>query len=371
MTTPDTPRPLAGRATPDGTARFRQRFAHLDAGFFGRALGLEVSSLGLGTYLGEPDEATDRAYGEAIRLAPSLGCNLIDTAINYRCQFSERVIGRALGDLVAGGVIARDEVVVCTKGGYLSFDGPPTDARAWVRDTFIEPGIIDWSDIVSHNVMHPRYIRHQLVTSLANLGLETIDAYYLHNPESQLQGVSCAQCLARMTACFEELERAVAEGRIGVYGVATWDGFRVDPSTKGALSMDELVQAARAVGGDRHHFRVVQMPFNLAMPEAFVTPTQRIGQDRMPALEAAARLDLTAFASGSLSQGRLTALPPGLAAKIPGLASDAQRSLQFVRSTPGVAAALVGMKTAAHVRDNLALGGCPRMTANQFAALFP
>jgi len=370
MTTPDTPRPLPGRATPDGTARFRERFAHLDAGFFGRALGLEMSSLGLGTYLGEPDAETDRAYGEALRLAPSLGCNLIDTAINYRCQFSERVIGGALRDLVAGGVIARDEMVVCTKGGYLSFDGPPTDARGWVRDTFIEPGIIDWSDIVSHNVMHPRYIRHQLEASLANLGLETIDVYYLHNPESQLQGVSHAQFLERMTACFEELEGAAAEGHIGVYGVATWDAFRVDRSAQGALSIEELVRTAHAVGGDAHHFRVVQMPFNLAMPEAFVKPTQHIGRDRVPALEAAARLELTAFASGSLSQGRLTALPPGLAAMIPGPASDAQRSLQFVRSTPGVAAALVGMKTAAHVRDNLALGGCPRMTADQFAGLF-
>ena len=370
MTTSDTLRPLAGRATPDGTARFRHRFAHLDEGFFSRALGLEVSSIGLGTYLGEPDGETDRAYGEAIRLAPTLGCNLIDSAINYRCQFSERVIGGALRDLVAGGTVARDEMVVCTKGGYLSFDGSPTDARAWVRETFIEPGIIDWSDIVSHNVMHPRYIRHQLETSLANLGLETIDVYYLHNPESQLQGVSRAQCLERMTACFEELEGAAAEGRIGVYGVATWDAFRVDPSTQGALSLDELVRSAREAGGEDHHFRVVQMPFNLGMPEAFVKSTQRIGQDRMPALEAAARLGLTAFASGSLSQGRLTALPAALAAMIPGLASDAQRSLQFVRSTPGVAAALVGMKTAAHVRDNLALGGCPRLPAGQFTALF-
>jgi aryl-alcohol dehydrogenase-like predicted oxidoreductase len=362
---------LAGRATPEGTARFRQRFAHLDAGFFTRALGLDLSSIGLGTYLGEPDAETDRAYGEAIRLAPALGCNLIDSAINYRCQFSERVIGSALHDLASSGALQRDEVVVCTKGGYLSFDGPPADARAWVRETFVDPGIIDWSDIVASNVMHPGYIKHEIETSLANLGLETIDVYYLHNPESQLQGAPRQECLARIAACFEELERAVAAGRIGVYGVATWDAFRTDPSSRGSLSMDDLVQAARAAGGDAHHFRVVQMPFNLGMPEAFVKPTQRIGQDRMPALEAASRLGLTAVASGSLLQGRLTSLPADLAAMIPGVASDAQRSLQFVRSTPGVTAALVGMKTAAHVRENLALGGWPRLSASQFAALFP
>jgi aryl-alcohol dehydrogenase-like predicted oxidoreductase len=361
---------LSGQATAAGTARFRQRFAHLDAGFFTRALGLDLSSIGLGTYLGEADADTDRAYGQAIRLAPTLGCNLIDTAVNYRCQFSERVIGSALRDLVSSGVLHRDEVVVCTKGGYLSFDGPPTDAKAWVRETFIDPGIIDWSDIVAHNVMHAGYIRHQINTSLTNLGLETIDVYYLHNPESQLQGVPRPECLARITACFQELERAVGEGRIGVYGVATWDAFRVDSSSRGSLSMDELVTAARAAGGDAHHFRVVQLPFNLGMPEAFAKPTQHVGQDRMPAFEAASRLGLTAFASGSLLQGRLTALPPDLAALIPGAATDVQRSLQFVRSTPGVAAALVGMKTAAHVRDNLALGGCPRLSADRVAALF-
>ena len=133
MTTPpETPR-LAGRATADGTLRFRSRFADVDAGWFRRALGLEMSSVGIGTYLGEADVETDRAYGEAMRLAPALGCNVIDTAVNYRYQFSERVIGAALRDLVAGGAIRRDEIVVCTKGGYLPFDGPPADGGGWTR----------------------------------------------------------------------------------------------------------------------------------------------------------------------------------------------------------------------------------------------
>lgn len=369
MTTRNDARPLAGRATPEGTARLRERFARLDPGFFHRALGLEMSSIGLGTYLGEPDAATDRAYGEAIRLAPTLGCNVIDTAINYRCQFSERVIGDALRDLVDGGVVRRDELVICTKGGYLSFDGPPADPREWVARTFIEPGIIDWSDIVAQNVMHPRYIRHEIEASLRNLGLETIDVYYLHNPESQLQGVARGRFLERVTGCFEELERAVEQGLVGAYGVATWNAFRVEPSSQGAVSMEELSRAARMAGGPGHRFRVVQMPFNLAMPEAFARPTQVVGQDVVPAFEAAARLGLTAFASGSLRQGQLTTLPPDFAARIPDADSDVQRALQFVRSTPGVACALVGMKTAGHVRHNLSLASRPPLTAEGLATL--
>jgi len=370
MTIPISTRTLAGRATPDGTARLRQRFAHLDQGFFRRALGLDLSSIGLGTYLGEPDAETDRAYGEAIRLALTLGCNVLDTAINYRGQYSERVIGRALGALVAEGVVSRDEIVVCTKGGFLSFDGQPADAKQWVKETFIDPGIIGWTDIVAYNVMHPRYIRHQLETSLRNLGLETIDVYYLHNPESQLQGVPRPQFMERMTACMQELERAVAEGLVGAYGAATWDGFRADPSKPSALSLDELVGAARAAGGDNHHFRVIQLPFNLGMLEAFGKATQIVGEDRMPTLQAAARLGVTAFASGSLLQGRLTRLPPALAAMIPDADSDAQRALQFARSAPGLASALVGMKSADHVRHNLALAARPPLSAAEFAALF-
>ena len=370
MTTHTQLRPLPGRATPEGTARFRDRFATLAPDFFREALGLHISSIGLGTYLGNADAETDRAYGETLRLAPTLGCNLIDTAINYRCQFSERVIGDALRALVAEGTVQRDEMVVCSKGGYLSFDGTPADPRAWILQTFIDPGIIGWPDIVAHNVMHPDYIRHEVEASLSNLGVETIDVYYLHNPEAQLQGLSSEQLTVRLAACFEALEKAVADGRIGVYGIASWDAFRAEPGTAAALSMSALVHAAREVAGDGHHFRVIQLPFSLGMSEAFSRPTQSLDEGPMPALESAFRLGLSVFASASLLQGRLTRLPPEFGKMLPGLTSDAQRSLQFTRSAPGIVSALVGMKTTAHVRENLALASRPMLSQDAFIDLF-
>lgn len=51
-----------------------------------------MSSVGIGTYLGEPDEATDQAYTAAVTRAVELSANVIDTAINYRFQRSERSI---------------------------------------------------------------------------------------------------------------------------------------------------------------------------------------------------------------------------------------------------------------------------------------
>ncbi len=112
------------------------------------------------------------------------------------------------------------------------------------------------------------------------------------------------------------------------------------------------------------------MPVNLGMPEAAVAATQIVGDTPVPALEAAARLGLASIVSGSLMQGRLARLPPGFESLAPGTDTDAQRALQFARSTPGVATALVGMKTPAHARENLALAAHPPLTAAQYAGLF-
>ncbi len=55
-----------------------------------------LSPIGIGTYLGNADEATDLSYTRAIVRAVQLGVNVIDTAANYRFQRSERSIGEAL-----------------------------------------------------------------------------------------------------------------------------------------------------------------------------------------------------------------------------------------------------------------------------------
>jgi aryl-alcohol dehydrogenase-like predicted oxidoreductase len=364
------PTPIPGRATAEGTARLASRFGHLAAGHFREARGMRWSSLGIGTYLGNPDAATDRGYGASVLAALGAGCNVIDSAINYRFQASERVIGAALRDACATGLVSRDEIVVCTKGGYIPFDGPPANARAWVDETFVQPGIITWADIIGNNVMRPAYIRHQLAASLENLGLETIDVYYLHNPESQLEELSHDAFIDRLAACFEELEVAASAGMIGAYGVATWDAFRVEDTARSYVGLDELVELAVRVGGRTHHFAAVQLPLNLGMPEGIVRWNQGADGDPTGAFNAAARLGLTAIASGSLMQGRLAALPEEIRALIPGVLTDAQRALQFVRSTPGVTTALVGMKTEAHVIENLALAQIPPMTAEEFGALF-
>ena len=159
-----------------------------------------------------------------------------------------------------------------------------------------------------------------------------------------------------MRRAFTLLEQRVESGDIGCYGCATWNGFRTPPDTRGHLDLGELIGIARDVGGDNHHFRVVQLPVNLAMSEAVRVPTQRLGGRRVvPLLQAAEELGISVVASATLMQERLTqGLPAELRDAFPSLETDAQRAIAFVRSLPGVTTALVGMRDAGHVMENAA-----------------
>jgi aryl-alcohol dehydrogenase-like predicted oxidoreductase len=351
---------LNGRATTQGTTRYRERFKDAAAeNYFRRQQDLWLSSVGIGTYLGEADEETDRRYTDAIVRAVELGANVIDTAANYRFQRSERSIGVALSELVKRG-FERQEIVLCTKGGYLPFDGgPPRDVRQYIEETFVKPGIASFADFAGGaHCMTPRYLQNQLQQSLGNLGLDCVDVYYVHNPESQLAAVSEAEFWQRLRAAFETLEQLVTEQKIGKYGVATWNGFRAEPDSGGYHSLERMVEIAREVGGKDHHFAFIQLPFNLAMPEALFFQNQKVGEQYVSVLEAASALGVTVMASAAILQGQVArGLPEAIREPLGSLATDAQTGIQFVRSAPGISTALVGMSNVEHVEENLQLAG--------------
>ena len=153
-------------------------------GMHDRALGpegLTVSALGLGCM------GMSQAYGPAdetesiatIRRAIELGVNLIDTAISYGRGHNERLVGRAL----AG---RRDRVTVATKFGIVRdedgvhVDGSPENARACCE------------------------------ASLAHLGVEHIDLYYLHRVDPQVPVEESIGAMAEL----------VAEGKVRHLGVS-------------------------------------------------------------------------------------------------------------------------------------------------------
>jgi aryl-alcohol dehydrogenase-like predicted oxidoreductase len=352
--------PVQACATLEGTERYRHRMKERAAeNHFRLEQNLWLSSIGIGTYLGDWDEATNERYTEAVVRAVELGVNVIDTAANYRFQRSERSIGAALEQLIRTETCARDCVVVCTKGGYLPFDGaPPKDVRRYVEESFVKKGIAQFSDFVGgSHCMTPRYLQSQINQSLANLRLSCVDVYYIHNPESQLSGgVARGEFEARLSAAFEMLEQNIADGHIKRYGAATWNGFRASPEAREYLSLERMVGLAREVGGSEHGFRFIQLPFNLAMPEALTVANQTLDGARVSVLEAARALGITVVASASILQGKVAhGLSEEIREPLGSLATDAQTAIQFVRSTPGITTALVGMAAREHVEENLQL----------------
>ena len=370
---------ISGHATAAGTGRFRSRFPALArAGHFRQPEGVNhlddlwLSSIGMGTYLGEPDAATDQRYTSAALEALANGVNVLDSAINYRFQRSERSLGAALKQAMEAGSLKRDEVLVCTKAGYLTYDSTvPADPREYFVREYIESGIIPRDQLVGgmHCIV-PDYLRDQIGRSRKNLGIETIDIFYLHNPEQQLGEISRDTFHQRLHKAFVALEQEAAGGRIRTYGTATWNGYRQDSSSREHLDLAAIAEIARDAGGDDHHFRAVQLPFNLGMPEAFTNTNQRIGSKRASALEAAQDLGIAVVGSASLLQGRLAGRLPEFVRETLGCATDAESAIQFARSGPGITTALIGMSRQEHVEANLRVASQPLAERKDWESLF-
>jgi aryl-alcohol dehydrogenase-like predicted oxidoreductase len=364
---------IQGYATGEGTARFRDRFGDRLPAHFRRAGGLWLSSIGLGTYLGDPTDAHDALYRRALTRAIELGTNVLDTAANYRHQRSERVIGEILSQMIAAGSVQRDEIFVSTKGGFLSFDrDEPPDAGAYFGQKFIETGVVRPDEVAAGcHVMSPAYLENQIETSRRNLGLGTIDLYYVHNPETQFSQVSRADFYRRLKAAFAQLEKAVRDGHIRAYGTATWNAYRAGPQARDSMSLAEVLRTAEEAGGTGRHFRALQLPFNLAMTEALTSSTQNVHATPVPVLQMAQAHGLMVFASASMLQGQLSAgIPDEIRRQFSGLNTDAQRALQFVRSAPGITSALVGMSRVEHVEENMMTARVPPLPFQLFRALF-
>lgn len=320
--------------------------------------------MGMGTYLGECDDEEDNRYSVVIAAGIERGINVVDTAINYRCQRSERAVGRALRGLLGGGSTTRDEIVICTKGGYIPLDGAPPASReeyaAFINSEYVAPGLVEKNDIVAGgHCLKPRFLANQIDRSRSNMGIDCIDVFYIHNPEQQLDVLDRTAFLAIMREAFVELESQVDNGHIASYGCATWNGFRVFAANRNYLSLVELETLANEAGGTNHHFRAIQLPVNLAMTEAVRAPSQHTGGKNVDVITLAGNLGISVVASAALMQSQLTSgLPAAVKSLYPSFDTDAQRAIAFVRSLP-VATALVGMRSIAHLEENLAASAAP------------
>jgi aryl-alcohol dehydrogenase-like predicted oxidoreductase len=376
----------SGYATRQGTEAYAETFgADCAPGHYSDFLNLhlKLSSLGIGTFPGAANDEVDEAYAEVVRAASLAGINVFDTAVHYRYGRSARAVGQGLARAFAAGV-TRDQVFVVAKGGFLAFtDGLPDDLDAWFDANIAARGLGVRGDLTGHHLISPAYLAGQIDAARVALGLETIDAFLLDQPEVHIPALGKERTNRKIAAVFEVFEEAVRAGKIRSYGISTFDGLRVEtdaPLFQSITSMlglaeraaQAMAEAAGARGEAKHAFRVVQLPFNQAMTEGFTRFSQTTGQGNVASsIQAAHQLRVYVVASHSLGKGHLARqCADAVAAALPDLANHAQRALQFNRSTPGIGTSLAGISTPAHLADLLAVAHRAPLSKAEYLKLY-
>eukprot|EP01025_Chloroclados_australasicus_P034164 TRINITY_DN3499_c0_g1_i1.p1 TRINITY_DN3499_c0_g1~~TRINITY_DN3499_c0_g1_i1.p1 ORF type:complete len:474 (+),score=28.71 TRINITY_DN3499_c0_g1_i1:84-1505(+) len=318
---------------------------------------LTLSSIGVGTYLGNQDQETDEHVTSAIIKAVSSGINVIDTASNYRNGRAEKSVGDALYSLLNDDSkygFTREMLFISTKAGFIADD---------LSKQLIKDGEIQKEDLVGGmNCIHPKCIRSSLERSLSAMRIKTVDLLYLHNAaEMQLPEIRKHAFMKKLKTAFLTLEELRKENKIRAYGLATWTCFRVPPQSNQHLSLQTVVDLAKEVGGVNHGFRYIQVPINIGMPEAWKERWQIMAnQTYSNLLWVAAQNNVGVFTSGPLGEGSLIK-DQTIESKLSGFSQlrnvqgYGAKLLQLARSTPGIVSTLVGMKDGQHVTQNLQL----------------
>jgi aryl-alcohol dehydrogenase-like predicted oxidoreductase len=356
---------ITGYATPEGTKKFADRQQVASQQNYKNIHNLTLSNVGVGTYLGNPDTETDKLVEEAIKKSVLGGINVIDTAINYRAQKAERSMRNAISQLINNNDISREEIFVSTKNGYVTNDGDiQEDLMQYVMREYGKTGIVNEGDISpGYHCMTLPYLNDQLERSLKNLGLECIDLMYLHNSVEGQTHLPRDQFLKNLKEVFDFYEKKRKDGKIRFYGMATWECFRTTPENPLFLELAEVMDLAIQAGGNEHGFRFIQLPFNLMLDQAYMIKNHGVDGKTVSALEAAQKFNLGVFTSVPLMQGKLltTNIIPEF-----GNSSVSVRLLQFVRSTPGITAPLIGHKSESHVKENMDIMKIPPLSELEF-----
>lgn len=360
-----TPALIPGSATRAGTEAY--------AGGFGASCArghysdfpdqhLKLSSIGLGTFPGEADDAVDAGCADVAERALLSGINVLDTAVHYRYGRALAALRAGLGRAFAGGV-EREQLFVSVKGGFLLFpEGAPSDEGRWFDAHIAARGMGTRGDLAGRHLFSAPYLAWQLEFARLALGLETLDAFLIDQPEVHVAGGGKEAMHRKLGRAFAVMEQAVKEGRIRCYGISSFESLRVEtdaPLFQSVTSLLALAEsAAKLVHKDpqaRHSLRILQLPFNPAMPEGLTRFSQATGLGNIAStLQAARQLGVYCMTSHTLGKGRFATDDP-LASRMPALANPAQRAIQFARSTPGIGTALVGVSTPVHLDDALAV----------------
>ncbi|MCT4584646.1 MAG: aldo/keto reductase [Peptostreptococcaceae bacterium] len=318
-----------------------------------------ISKIGCGTYLGDTDKKTDLMYKNAIEYAISNGVNIIDTAINYRGMRSEVIVGEVLKELILKKIIKRSEIIVATKGGYLPADFRKNNQKESLEKSVQEERIAFFENNILPNINYDKDYMQGIINrgntlskdiikllfeeSKKNLGLETIDLYYLHNPEYTKAEIGEELFYEKLYETFLYLEEQIENGSLKYYGISTYGGFIVDEDKAEYLSLEKIMYTAEKAGGFNNNLKFIQLPFNKDMRNAGILKNQKIQDKIYTTLEAAKKLNLNVMTNISLNQGK----------SFPKYSSEDM--IKFLIDNKNICSAMIGMKNINNVEKNLKL----------------
>lgn len=361
-------------ATLQSTLDFAKKFSHYKD-FYIKHNDLIFSKLGLGTFNPEPYKEENYVfhYIESVKESIKNGINFIDTASNYRYGHSEKEIGIALNEL--GDEVKREELIICSKGGFIQLEYPfPKNPYEWIEENIIEKNLAKKEDIeIDQHCISPNFLEWSCKRSIQNLGVKSLDIYFLHNPEMQYMKLGEKKFYKKIENIFQRFEKLADEGLFRYYGVAVWNGFT--SQTGELISLEKLVKIAKKVGGENHRFKYIQTPFNMAKTNIYTQDTQSVDGAKCTLLQAAHRLNIGVISSSSLLQMNLfkKSFSPESGVILDEsmtLTSDIQLALQFVRSTPGIISSLFGSIKPLHVKQNIEISKVKSVSRAKYDLLY-
>jgi aryl-alcohol dehydrogenase-like predicted oxidoreductase len=287
--------------------------------------GLQVSSLGLGTLTWGRDTDEHEARDQLTSFVAA-GGTLLDTAAGYGDGASEELIGALLGDAVS-----RDDVVIATKAGI--------SRRRGEREV---------------NVSRGRLVA-ELDASLRRLGVDHVDLWQVHTwvDETPLEETLSA------------LDYAVASGRASYVGISNYTGWQ----TAQAATWQRAVPGRVPLASTQVEYSLL----NRSIEAEILPATQALGvgilpwsplgrgvltgkyRTGTPADSRAASSHFAGFVGAYLNE-RSQRIVEAVCRAADGLGwTPIEVALVWVRDRPGVAAPIVGARTAAQLKAALGI----------------
>lgn len=259
---------IKGFATINGTKKFANKFSSkANNDFFNKSHnGLFLSSIGIGMYKGEKNIEGDKNWEKSLNYGLLNGINVVDNAIRYRGQRSEKILGRVIKKLFMTKQLSREELFITTKGGLI---GTPyyTKDKNYVEDILIKKWKLKRKEIYNNlHCISLNFLKKQFNISRKNLGLNTIDCYFIHNPELAKSYLNEKDFYLQIKKIFVWLEHLRNINYIKNYGIASWNGFRRKKNSRPYINIRKLIKVAYNIAGNNHGLRFIEAPLSIGMP---------------------------------------------------------------------------------------------------------